>query len=202
MRIAFLLVMLTFLFSGCASQPSKLERMTATDRPPLAQDLTDADEYEFALGLAKLAVKDGNYPRAETILSHLRHHRPDDLRVYRVLAKMYEKQEKLELAYVDWQKVSSADEHTQGDESELARLALLTKHYVEAEKVYQQWLNDADADNEKSIALNNLGLSAMVQQRYHTAKAYFLKALKTDPLNKKARNNLTILNALMESQSR
>jgi Flp pilus assembly protein TadD len=197
-----LLSLLTVLLltGGCSSQPSKLVQSTATDNPPLAQNLGEKDEYEFALGLAKLAIENKRYDKAEQILNRLRQANEEDVRVYRLLAKMYEQQGHLDLAWVAWHKAIQLDAHTIADESEYARLALLTKHYAEAEKIYQAWLDDADNDSEKSRAFNNLGLSAFLQQHYRQAKRYFTEALQVDPLNKKARQNLLLLNSVMEKQ--
>ncbi|GAB6035354.1 tetratricopeptide repeat protein [Galenea microaerophila] len=201
LKFIFIVFISLGLGSGCSSHPTKIRTVTEPERPPLATHLGDKEAYEFALGVAQLAIKNKHYQKAEEILTKVRQKHPDDVRVYRLLAHMYEQQGQLDLAWVARDKAIKLEAHTKNDEAEFARLSLLTHRYRQAEKIYQQWLEEAENENEKSIALNNLGLSAFVQQHYKQAQAYFIQALQQDPLNKKARKNLLLLKSVIKRAS-
>jgi predicted Zn-dependent protease len=104
---------------------------------PLATDLDQHEEYEFALDLAKLEIKRKRYDRAEVLLQKLRKDQGEDIRIYRLLAQVYEAQKKNDLSLVAWQEVNKRAEATIDDESELARLLLIQSEYKSAEAIYQ-----------------------------------------------------------------
>ncbi|WP_172959725.1 tetratricopeptide repeat protein [Thiomicrorhabdus aquaedulcis] len=193
---------LVIALAGC-SQTSQKEPLGidyakfAQQNEPLNTELNDAQEYEFALDLAKLSVERKHYSRAEGLLQKLRKANGQDIRVYRLLAQMYEAQSKLPTALVAWQEANKLPSKTVDDESEWARLALMQDQYAVAEAIYQAWLSSNEVSRQVS-GLNNLGFSALLQKQYPTAKEYFGKALQKDPLNSKARSNLQLLNSITE----
>lgn len=199
---AGLLSLLIVFLSGCSSTPNKPEMPTkmpsqSTQAPPLASDLSQKEEYEFALDLARLEIKRQRYARAEGLLQKLRKIDRDDLRVYRLLAQVYEAQKKQDMAFIAWKQVNKSKDKTINDEAELARLALMNEEFDLAEKTYQAWLASGDV-LQKVSAFNNLGFSSVLQKRYQQAKSYFEQALELDPLNTKALNNLKLVNSLKE----
>ncbi|MBN2867023.1 MAG: tetratricopeptide repeat protein [Thiotrichales bacterium] len=195
------LLTLSFLFLvGCSQAPKKPDMpkdQVESQTKPLATDLSAEDEYQFALDLAGLEVKRQRYDRAEGILQKLRKAEREDIRVYRLLAQVYEAQKKPEMALIAWQQANKFTDKTISDEAELARLALMNEQYASAEAIYQTWLLSAD-ELQKVSGLNNLGFSAILQKKYSAAKAYFQQALEVDPLNAKAINNLKLVTKLME----
>ena len=200
-QAGLLSILLVFL-TGCSQQPSKLnepnkQRLQATQPPPLASDLSQQDEYEFALDLARLEIKRKRYNRAEGLLQKLRKVNRDDVRVYRSLAQVYEAQKRSDMALIAWKEVNKSTDKTIDDEAELARLALMHEDFELAESIYQEWLSSGN-DLQQVSALNNLGFSATLQKKYATAKSYFEQALVKDPLNTKALNNLKLVNTLIE----
>ena len=173
-----------------APRPETLEK-------GLTETLNPEQEYKFALDLAGLEVERNNFDRATSILYELRKDNPEDVRPYRLLAKIFEKQDKRALALVAMQQATKLAEHTIDDESELARLALMESNYVLAEQVYNDWLKSSERSVNVS-ALNNLGFSALLQKRYEVAKSFFKRALLLDPLNSRALNNLILVDTLLE----
>jgi len=164
---------------------------------PLATELSQQEEYEFALDLAKLQIQRKRYERAEVLLQKLRKVKGDDIRLYRLLAQVYEAQQKNDLSLIAWQEVNKRVEATIDDESELARLFLMQSEYTPAETIYQAWLNHSNKAIQVT-ALNNLGFSALLQKKYTDAENFFLQALQKDPLNSKAINNLKLVKTLVE----
>jgi Tfp pilus assembly protein PilF len=194
---------LVVLLVGCSSTKTKVENNVDYSKysqqdAPLATQLNDQDEYEFALDLASLAIERKQYSRAEGILHKARKVNPQDVRIYRMLAKVYEAQDNNNYALVAMQQANKQATKTVEDESELGRLALMQDKFVLAENIYQSWLTSTDMSRQVS-ALNNLGFSALLQKKYVSAKIYFEQALQKDPLNTKARNNLLLLKNLSES---
>ena len=173
-----------------APRPETLEK-------GLTETLNPEQEYKLALDLAGLEVERNNFDRATSILYELRKDNPEDVRPYRLLAKIFEKQDKRALALVAMQQATKLAEHTIDDESELARLALMESNYVLAEQVYNDWLKSSERSVNVS-ALNNLGFSALLQKRYAVAKSFFKRALLLDPLNSRALNNLILVDTLLE----
>jgi Tfp pilus assembly protein PilF len=199
---AWLLPGLVILLVGCSQAPKKDSNAVdyakfAQQDAPLNTQLNDQQEYEFALDLANLSLERKQYDRAEGLLQKLRKADAQDIRSYRLLAKLYEAQGKLPTALVALQEANKLAQKTADDESELARLALMQDQYAVAETIYQAWLSSSDLNRQVS-ALNNLGFSALLQKKYVAAKEYFGQALQKDPLNSKARNNLQLLNSITE----
>lgn len=192
---------LVLMVSACTQVKTKPVD-SSMDRPSelekgLTETLNPEQEYKLALDLAELDVKRNNFERATSILDKLRKESPKDVRPYRLLAKIFEKQGKIDLALVSLQEINKLHSHTLDDESELARLALMKQNYVLAEKVYRGWLISTEVSVNVS-ALNNLGFAALLQKRYADANVYFNRALVLDPLNSRALNNLALVTTLLE----
>ncbi|MDX1352907.1 MAG: tetratricopeptide repeat protein [Thiomicrorhabdus sp.] len=197
-------VLLLTLFAGCSQSPSKLSQLEKKtferhQAPPLATELSAQDEYEFALDLAELEINRQRYQQAESLLHKLRKAKSDDLRLYRMLAKVYEGQQKNGMALIAWLQVNKSDKRLISDEAELARLALLQEAFDIAEPIYQAWLN-SDKVSMQVSGLNNLGFASLLQNDYLQAQKYFNQALRKDPLNSKAMNNLALVTRLIEKQ--
>lgn len=191
---------LLLFLSACSSSPNKVQSQIdyakfSQQEAPLATELGEKEEYEFALDLARFQVEHQRYVKAESLLQKMRRERPDDIRLYRLLAKVYEGQKKNALALVAWREASKLSSKTLDDESELARLALIESRFSEADSVYHSWLKAGEKPLQVS-ALNNLGFSALLQKDFTGAKRYFEQALQKDPLNSKALNNLKLLQSL------
>lgn len=200
MTIVMSVVAIAFL-GGCSQTPTKLADLQkqAYQQPktkPLASNLNDKDEYEFALDLAQLEVKRQHYSRAEKLLQKLRKINRNDARIYRLLGNVYEGQNKLDLALIAWKEVNKSNDKTTKDQAQLGRLALMENQFNLADSIYQAWLNSGREVVQVS-GLNNLGFSAMLQKHNAKAKAYFKQALQKDPLNSKAMNNLKLLDTLV-----
>ncbi|MBD3754299.1 MAG: tetratricopeptide repeat protein [Gammaproteobacteria bacterium] len=191
---------LLILLSACSQTPNKPQidysKFSQSQTAPLATELDAKDEYEFALDLARLQVERKRYMAAENLLQKLRRERQDDIRLYRMLGQVYEAQNKTEMARVAWQSAVKQGDKTIDDESELARLYLMEGNYPAAEAIYQSWSSN-ESKTTRVSGFNNLGFSQLLQKQYAQAKAYFQEALMIDPLNRKARDNLQLLNALM-----
>lgn len=194
------LVSVLAFVSGCSQTPQKSNQIDyskyAQTIEPLETELGEEKEYEFALDLANLVVERKRYVRAEQLLMQLRRENPHDIRVYRLLTKVYEAQSKSELALVAAQEANKLNTKTIDDEAELARLALMQEKFGLADKTYRAWLKSPESVIQVS-ALNNLGFSALLQKKYGNAQRYFEQALKKDPLNNKALNNLKLVKTLV-----
>lgn len=204
----YLILMAAFLFllSGCSSEPKKLSGERKSSVPmeevkPLAKDLSEEDEYEFALDLARMKIAQEHYQKAYSLLKKLKQFKPEDIRIYRLLSTYYEKQGNLEMAFVSSQQTLKNPDKTIQDEQKYARYALLNENYAEADRIYQAWLDRTGSQTVTVIALNNLGFSALLQKDFDKAQSYFLRALKLDPLNEKARNNLKLIQSIQTEQT-
>ncbi|WP_373020460.1 tetratricopeptide repeat protein [Thiomicrorhabdus sp.] len=198
---AVLMAVLLVLLSGCSQMPKKPVSQIdyakySQQVKPLATELGEKEEYQFALDLARLEVDRKRYQRAEMLLQKLRKAESKDIRLYRLLGQVYEAQKKNDRALIAWQEANKLADKTLDDESEMARLSLVEGQYSIAENVYQGWLKKQDATLHVS-ALNNLGFSALLQKRYVQAQNYFEQALQQDPLNGKALNNLKLVKTLV-----
>lgn len=193
---------LLILLSACSQTPQKAgnqvdySQFNQPKTAPLATELDAKEEYEFALDLARLQMQRKRYAAAENLLQKLRRERDDDIRLYRLLGQVYEAQNRIELARVAWGSAVGLKESTRDDQSELARLHLMEGNYIAAETIYQAWIADAAKTTQVS-GWNNLGFSQLLQKHYQQAQSAFERALQLDPLNRKARDNLQLLNALM-----
>lgn len=200
LKLGFLTGLLVLL-GGCSQTPKKVESQIdyakySQQVEPLASELGEKEEYQFALDLARLELNRQRYERAEFLLKKLRKAESQDIRLYRLLGKVYEAQQKNELALIAWQEAAKLPDKTLDDESELARLSLVEGQYADAEKLYQDWLKRPEMTVQVS-ALNNLGFSALLQKNYLEAQRYFEDALQKDPLNTKALNNLKLVKTLV-----
>lgn len=200
MAKSFIALGLLFGLVGCSQTPNKInvvEKNTIQmeSAPALATELTSEDEYEFALDIARLEYSKKNFDKAETLLHKLRKFNRQDTRVYRLLAKVYEASNRQELALTAWQEVNRMSDKLTSDEAELARLALMQDQYDLAKPIYKAWLDSAELSTQIS-ALNNLGFVALLEGDYKQAQDYLQTALKKDPLNSKALNNLKLVNKL------
>lgn len=190
----------TFL-SACSQTPQKAgnqveySQLSQPKSAPLATELDAKEEYEFALDLVRLQIERKRYAAAESLLQKLRRERDDDIRLYRLLGQVYEAQNKTDIAKVAWAAAVNLHDSTRDDESELARLYLIEGDYAAAEAIYQHWVTNNSKSTQVS-GLNNLGFSQLLQKKYAQAKTYFEQALKIDPLNQKARDNLKLLATL------
>jgi len=169
-----LMALILTLLMGCSQTPNKPELaikapLQSSQTPPLASNLSQKEEYEFALDLARLELKRQRYSRAEVLLQKLRKIDREDVRVYRLLAQVYEAQQKPDMALIAWQQVNKSKEKSKSDEAELARLALMNGQFELAESLYQAWLKSDDIIQQVS-ELNNLGFSAVLQKQYVKAK--------------------------------
>lgn len=195
---ASLLMVGCLFLVGCTSTPSIPDRKKAGEIPanqvePLANNLSQDDEYKFGLDLVSLEIRNKQFGRADRLLSKLKKYKPNDIEVYRHYTDFYEAQQNYAMAYVSSKQALKQSGVTKSDEGRFAKYALMTDHYQEAEKIYQQWLFDADTNTMKVVALNNLGFSALLQKKYEKARTYFKKAIEKDPLNERARNNLKLI---------
>ncbi|BCN93965.1 hypothetical protein THMIRHAM_17500 [Thiomicrorhabdus immobilis] len=199
---AVLVLFALISFSGCtqfaAKNESKNDYSTFSQQvEPLSTELGPTEELDFALDLAKLLIERKKFSQAETLLHRLRKVNRDDIRVYRMLAQIYEAQQKSNMAFVAWLEINKFTDKTIDDESELARLSLINEDFSLAETIYYDWLK-SDELNRKVSALNNLGFSAILQKKYQRAQSFFMQALEHDPLNAKALNNLKLVKSLVE----
>lgn len=196
-----LLWVLAVSISGCttvANKPGSASFPSYKDASePLVTSLDEKAEYELMLDLAVMEIKQQRYDRAEGLLQKLRKINHQDIEVYRMLAKVYEGQEKRHLALLAWRQIIQMPNHSIEDESEYARMALAEDQFALAEAIYQQWLQ-SDSLVRRVSALNNLGFSRLLQKDFASAKSYFNQALQLDPLNSKALNNLILVDALTE----
>jgi Flp pilus assembly protein TadD len=202
MMKSILWVGLVTFVTGCSQLSSKSHSQldyakNAQQVAPLATELDQKEEYEFALEIAKLKIERKRYAEAEGLLQKLRKAESDDIRLYRLLAQVYEAQKKTDLSLVAWQQVHKHPKKTIDDASELARLSLIQGEYAPAEIIYQAWLEKSNITLQVT-ALNNLGFSALLQKKYTDAQDFFEQALQKDPLNSKALNNLKLVKTLVE----
>lgn len=183
--------------SACTVTETKSSSTMASASPadPLSTQVDEQGQYKLLLDLAVMEIKQQRYDQAEPILQKLRKLNRDDIQVYRMLAQVYEGQQKQHLALLAWQQINQFEQHTIDDEAEYARLALIEDQFQIAESIYQRWLQ-SEQINHRLSALNNLGFSRLLQKDFSQARSYFQQALKLDPLNSKALNNLILVDAL------
>ncbi|CAN8140458.1 conserved exported hypothetical protein [uncultured Thiomicrorhabdus sp.] len=195
--LSMFVVSVSLLLGACTVTETKSSASMTGPSPdaPLATQVDPQGQYKLLLDLAVMELKQKRYQQAEPMLQKLRKLNRSDIQVYRMLAQAYEGQQKQHLALLAWQQISQFEDHTIDDESEYARLALVEDQYQIAEHIYQQWL-DSENVNHRLSALNNLGFSCLLQKDFPRARQYFQQALKIDPLNSKALNNLILVDAL------
>lgn len=195
----FWIIFLAVVLAGCTT--SSGPELTMNEKAnvameqvkPLDGTFSEETQYEIAFDLVKADIAKGNYVKAAETLKRMRKYNATDIRVYRIITELYERQNNLSMAYISSQEGLKLDSATRQDEELFARLALLNEDYQEAEKVYQVWFSNGDSSQLKVVALNNLGFSALLQKKFDMAKMYLTQALAVDPLNEKARNNLKLI---------
>lgn len=163
----------------------------------LKTQLNQEEAYAFNIDYAKFLYKSERYVEAETLLNGLRKNPTLAQEAYPLLAQVYEKNKKPELALIAWQELRKISNTDYAIDGEVARSALLCARYDVAEEIYTGWMvNTTPHDSIYISGLNNLGFSLMLQERYDEAAALFQEALTNDPLNSKARSNLNLLNTI------
>lgn len=195
--IAIGLLAILPILTACTVTETKSSSSLSGPGPsePLAMQVGDKGQYKLLLDLAVMELKQKRYQQAEPLLQKLRKLNREDIQVYRLLAQAYEGQQKQHLALLAWQQINQFEAHTVDDEAEYARLALIEDQFQIAESIYQRWLH-SEQINHRLSALNNLGFSRLLQKDFAQARSYFQQALKLDPLNSKALNNLILVDAL------
>lgn len=197
LKVLSLSLLLVWGVTGCVGNTTKVQSQIdyakfSQQGVPLSTDLSEEDEYQFALDLARFQVKHQKYSQAEDLLQRLRKVKPEDIAVYRLLANAYEGLKQPETALIAWQQVVKLPDSTIDDESEYARVAIMLSHYDLAEETYKKWVT-SEVKSTRVSGLNNLGFSALLQKDLVDAKAFFKRALQEDPLNSKAMNNLKLI---------
>lgn len=163
----------------------------------LKTQLTPKEAYAFNIDYAKVLYNSERYNEAEALLNKLRKHPEVAPKAYPLLAQVYEKNKKPELALVAWQELRKISDPDYAIDGQVARSALLCAKYDVADEIYTDWMyNSTPTDTIYISGLNNLGFSLLLQERYDEAESLFNEALTNDPLNSKARSNLNLLNTL------
>ncbi|HEY9018769.1 tetratricopeptide repeat protein [Thiomicrospira sp.] len=192
-----LLGLYALIFSGCATTQQPLQSNPSEDSKPLADSLTEQAQFDFALDMVRLQMDRSEWDQAEKLLLKLRRSHADEPEVFRLLGRVYEAKQQLELAYITREQLLKLEDKTRADEADFARTAIQLERYQAADAVYQAWLLDTQS-HVKVAGLNNLGFSALLQGELTQAKTYFNQALELDPLNQKSRNNLALLHQIQE----
>ena len=199
------------LFCGCipTTQPNAqapLQSMQqqdshASSAPPLQTSLDPEEQEQFRLGYAKLLINDGKDVEAETILDKLRHSAAIAPEVYPLLAKIYERRDMHIEALIAWRKALRLREGDPELMGRVARAALVCKKYSEADEIFNQWIARNQVGSTLYISgLNNLGFSSLLQQKYDQAFRFLTQAITLDPLNKRAKANLALLERVREKR--
>ena len=194
---AFIIGLSILLLNGCASTSKPSSANPADNTKPLADSLTEESQFEFAMDMVRLQMDRSEWERAEQLLLKLRRSHADEPEVFRLLGRVYEAKQQLDLAYITRDQLLKLDDHTRSDEADFARIAVQLERYSDAEKIYQAWLSD-EQNHVQVAGLNNLGFSALLQTDLNQAESYFDQALALDPLNQKTRNNLALLRQIQE----
>lgn len=196
---------LVVTLTGCGSTPEKPSYADKTSIPmedvePLAKELNEQDEYELALDMARLDIKEKRYDKAYLLLTKLKKFKPTDIRIYRLLTQYYAARDDLEMAFIASQQGLKMEGAGINDEQTYARYAMQTNRYQQADAIYQDWYDQSSTESMQVIALNNLGFSALLQQDFKQAKDYLAQALELDPLNEKARNNMKLIQSIQSKR--
>lgn len=167
----------------------------------LKTQLNTTEAEAFNIDYAKYLYRIERYNDAETILDNLRKRPGLAKEAYPILAQVYEKTNKPELALIAWQELRKISNTDYSIDGEVARAALLCKKYDQAEEIYTNWMYNTTPNDAIYVSgLNNLGFSFLLQERYAEAENLFNEALTSDPLNTKARSNLNLLQALQADE--
>ncbi|MDR9497580.1 MAG: tetratricopeptide repeat protein [Hydrogenovibrio sp.] len=189
-----------WMLSGCSALTSNSDdtRRSLPDKPPLAENLDQAEQYKLAVDMASYYLNTGETERAYTVIERLVERSPERIEGIRLLVDYYLAVNDQDMAVVAAKEAYKHTEATDRDASRLARLSLLNQQPETAREIYQAW-SKSDDSTLQTKGLNNLGIVAMSQKRYDLARRYFENALALDPLSRKARNNLKLLNAMQGS---
>lgn len=206
MNKAILLIPFFLLLTGCLADKqdaldARVEQSIAEQnwdkKNILKTQLSPSESYAFNLDYAKVLYNSQRYSEAEQLLNKLRKKPEIAKKAYPLLAQVYEKNKKPELALVAWQELRKISDTDYAIDGQVARAALLCSKYDIAEKIYTDWMYDTTPNDAIYISgLNNLGFSLLLQERYDEAESLFHEALSNDPLNSKARSNLNLLYTL------
>lgn len=198
--ISMVLLLAALGLSGCANTVKNAPASSAENTKPLADSLTEESQFDFAMDMVRLQMDRSEWERAEELLLKLRRSHAEEAEVFRLLGRVYEAKDQLDLAFITREQLLELDEHTRLDEADFARTAIQLENYQAAEETYQAWL--LDEQNHVQVAgLNNLGFSALLQSNLGQARSYFDRALALDPLNQKSRNNLALLRQIQDQES-
>ncbi len=163
----------------------------------LKTQLNPKEANAFSIDYAKHLYQAGRYDEAVKLLDNLRKDSETAPEAYHLLALVYEKQNKPELALIAWQELRERSNTDYTIDNEVARSALLCSRYDIAEEIYISWMSTSTPNDAIYITgLNNLGFSFLLQERYDEAENLFNEALTNDPLNIKARANLDLLKTI------
>ncbi|MDA3834775.1 MAG: tetratricopeptide repeat protein [Spirochaetales bacterium] len=205
--LSLLPLMLMLLLCSCvltdkqqaldARVESSLAEQNWDKKNVLKTQLNKQEAYAFNIDYAKFLYTSERYNEAETLLNNLRKNPTLAKEAYPLLAQVYEKNNKPELAFIAWQELRKISNTGYAIDGEMARSALLCAQYDVADKIYTSWMYNTTPQEAIYISgLNNLGFSLLLQERYNEAETLFNEALANDPLNSKARSNLNRLNTI------
>lgn len=195
-----ILLLVLFGLGGCASTSKNASPNPADNTKPLADSLTEESQFDFAMDMVRLQMDRSEWDQAEKLLLKLRRSHADEPDVFRLLGRVYEAKEQLDLAYITREQLLKLDDASRLDEADFARTAIQLERYKPADNIYQAWL--LDEQNHVQVAgLNNLGFSALLQANLGQAEIYFDRALELDPLNQKSRNNLALLRQIQTQEA-
>ena len=210
MRKTFLFLPLFLIFCSCtltekqdaldARVEESLSQQEWAKKDVLKTQLDSKEAYAFNIDYAKYLYSVERYDDAETLLNELRKQPEMAQKAYPLLAQVYEKNDKPELALIAWQELRKISNTDYSIDGEVARSALLCAKYDIAEEIYTNWMYNTTPNDAIYVSgLNNLGFSLLLQERYAEAENLFNEALTSDPLNTKARSNLNLLHTLQDN---
>ena len=179
------------LATGCANLDTAPE--TAPLEEGIKTRLEPAEQRRFLHDYARLLIRLERFDQAEDLLDSLRQHGPGSKETLGLLARVYERQERQELALMARRAIHERRPDDLSAAGRYARTALRCGRYDEAEAIFDGWLEAAAPGSPKAIsALNNLGYSALLQGEHGRAVKLLKRALAADPLNRRARANLAL----------
>ena len=191
---------LAVLLSGCAtvSQPKEDKKGASENTlPPLKTHLTLTERQAMAMDLAALYLRYGELEKARTLLMVLRRAIPLHPRLLRLLAQYYIKAGDTDMAMKVLRLMVEKKQATEQDEDLLARLALQKGQTALAQKIFKKWTEQCKG-MACARAWNNYGWSLYVAGDLKAATQAFEQALKLDPLDEKALNNLKKVQAAVQ----
>lgn len=163
---------------------------------PLSKSLDKEAEFDFVLDLVRLAIQQQRWNEAEELAQRYRKQNLEDIRIYRLLAEIYQGSGETEKSIIALEQVLKLEGAGFSDKAALASAYLSNNHFEKAEQILQGLINTSEK-TQQVLALNNLGFSKLLQKQFIDAKDYFEKALEIDPLNSKSSHNLKLVNAIL-----